>query len=281
MNRSTSQTDHPTAVAFDTQASDFDRRAGLPEVCCQQIAQALIQISGVEADDLWVELGCGTGQIGWWLIHSSVRYLGLDLSAQMLEIFRQRLQVDPLSGNWTLVRADADQRWPVEAGQARAIFSSRAIHLLDPDAVIREALRVAHPQGAVLLIGRIQRDPEGVKAQLQTQMQDLMRQRGWQPRQGKRVKETLLSRLCEQGAELIESRAVAHWPIEFAPIQSLHNWRGKVGLGGIDDLPHPEKDSILSELTDWAITRWGSDLDRAQISEETYILQGVRLATKA
>lgn len=277
MNRSPSQGIQYRAASFDTQAGEFDQRAGLPEDCCASIAQAIVQIAGLTAADLLVEIGCGTGQIGAALIRLPLRYLGFDLSEPMLQVFRHRIGIQVPSQDPSLIQADADQEWPVAAGSARALFSSRAIHLLDPEAVIREVIRVAHPEGAVVLIGRVQRDPDSPKAQLQAQMQQLMRSGGWHPRQGRRVKETLLDRLGEQRAERIEPRGVARWWVEFAPIHSLDHWRGKPGLGGVADLPEVEKQQILGELTDWARDRWGADLQKTTISEETYELQGIRL----
>src|SRR5262249_44340154 len=97
----------------------------------------------------------GTGQIGQWLAHESVRYVGFDLSPGMVHLFQRRLAC--WGAARTLLVADGDQGWPVREASARVIFSSRALHLLPLNHVVAESLRVARPKGAMLIVGRVRR----------------------------------------------------------------------------------------------------------------------------
>ena len=117
---------------FDTQAAGFDERAGLPANVCREIARKVIELGEVAPEDLLLEIGAGTGQIGQWL-GSRARYIGLDLSAGMLLEFARRSTGSAATG--ALIQADANMAWPVADGMTRAIFGSRVLHLLNPQRV--------------------------------------------------------------------------------------------------------------------------------------------------
>src|SRR5215207_9032698 len=90
---------------FDGQALFFDRRTGLPEGCCRAVAQRIVETGGARAGGLVIEVGCGTGQIGQWVV-GAARYVGFDLSSNMLGEFRRR----PGAGlsSLQLIQADAN-----------------------------------------------------------------------------------------------------------------------------------------------------------------------------
>src|SRR5437588_8408007 len=154
---------------FDGQAAAFEQRAGLPTDVCRRIVRKVLEIAEVGPGNLIIEIGPGTGQIGQWF-SEPVRYLGLDLSAGMLEEFAHRLTGH--LGNRALVQADANASWPVANRAARAIFGSRALHLLNYEHVAAEALRVASPAGATLIIGRIERHPDSIRARMAREMNE-------------------------------------------------------------------------------------------------------------
>src|SRR3982751_6441596 len=140
---------HSRPELFDTQAAGFDERVGLPVDVCREIARKVIEHGEVAPDDLLLEIGAGTGQIGVWL-GALARYVGLDLSAGMLLEFARRLTGSEATG--ALIQADANLAWPVADGMTRAIFGSRVLHLLNPQRVADQAMRVASPRGATLII---------------------------------------------------------------------------------------------------------------------------------
>jgi ubiquinone/menaquinone biosynthesis C-methylase UbiE len=254
---------------FDAQAAEFDRRVGLPEGDCRAIAAAVLALSGARCGDALVEIGAGTGMIGRWLLESPVRSVGLDLSRGMLEVFRHR----PGAARARLVQADGARPWPFPSGSIRAVFSSRAIHLLPLDHVVNELFRVTAPAG-VCLLGWIERRPESVKARMSREMQRRLRERGFAPRSaGSR---RLLEACRERGARELARVTVVRWPVSHTPAQSLEQWGGKVGLGGLV-LPPGVQGEVLRELATWAMDEFGA-LDAAHESEEAYVLDGVRLS---
>jgi ubiquinone/menaquinone biosynthesis C-methylase UbiE len=264
--------DRPTS--YDQQAPDYDRRVGLPSVACQEIVQAMLSIAKTQPDDLVLEVGTGTGQIGEGFASTPLRYLGFDLSNAMLNLFRQRLSLHE-NYRMTLVQADGNDRWPVPGASTRLIFSSRAIHLLDLDHVAREIARVTRPDGTVLLLGKIQRPKDSVKTLMKQAMQDRLRQQGFQGRQGDKSQHQLIDLCCQQGGEALEPLKVSQWRVTYSPRQSIEAWRNKSGLAGIDP-PLDIKNAILEDLATWAKATFGN-LDRPIESKEHYVLQGVWL----
>ena len=257
---------------FDGQASQFDRRVGLPESDCRAIAAAVIALAGAGEGDRVLEIGAGTGMIGRWFLEHPVRYVGLDRSRGMLEVFRRR----PGAGRAGLVQADGARPWPLPAGAARVIFSSRAMHLLPLAHVVDEVWRVGAGSG-VCLLGWVEREPESVKVRMSREMQRLVRERGFTPRTaGSR---RFLAACRERGAAELPRTAAARWAARHSPRQSLDSWRGKLGLGGLV-LPPGVQESVLDELEAWARRTFG-DLDAESSAEETYVLDGVRLGSTA
>ena len=288
---------------FDGQAPQFDRRVGLPEGDCRAIAAAVIALARAGDGDRVLEIGAGTGMIGRWFLDHPVRYVGLDRSRGMLEVFRRR----PGAGRAGLVQADGARAWPLPAGSVKVVFSSRALHLLPLAHVVDEVFRVGvpaprsgggrgaggdrdddergdgadrgagHDAGGVCMLGWVERAPESVKARMSREMQRLVRQRGFTPRTaGSR---RFLAACRERGAAELPRTAVARWPARHSPRRSLDSWRSKLGLGGLV-LPPGVQESVLDELEAWARRTFG-DLDAESSAEETYVLEGVRLGAAA
>jgi ubiquinone/menaquinone biosynthesis C-methylase UbiE len=258
-------------VLFDGQASAFDRRAGLEPAHCRQIAAAVVALGGREAADLVVEAGAGTGQIGVWLA-AERRYVGFDLSSGMLRQFRHRLVGS--TAECLLVRADANRGWPVAKGQASMVFSSRAIHLFDPDHVVNEVFRVARPSDAVLVTGRVERPPESPRARLAEEMSRRLRRAGIEGR-GDRERRRIVELCVERGAEPMAQVAAAEWTTSSTPQQSIEAWRALPGLAGVE-VPSHVRRGVLDDVERWASAEFGG-LDQAVDSAETYILTPLRL----
>ena len=267
-----------SATSFDAQAAEFERRVGLPEAACRAAAASALELGGVRPRELLVEIGAGTGLIGRRFLEYPVRYLGVDLSRGMLEVFRRRAA--PLGAGApsraALVQADAGSPWPLPDGAARAVFSSRAIHLLPPEAVAEEVFRVGAADGAACVLGWVERRPESVKARMSREMQRRVRARGFHPRAagGRGVIEACRRR----GAEELPRTVAARWPARHTPRQALDDWRSKEGLGGTV-LPPGVQEEVLNELEAWAAEVFGG-LDAAMETEESYVLEGVRWGTE-
>src|SRR5215207_2301251 len=257
---------------FDGQAVFFDRRTGLPEECCRAVAEKIVEAGGARADGLIIEVGCGTGQIGQWF-EAPARYVGFDLSLNMLREFRRRLGEGRNSPQ--LVRADANATWPFADGAAAVIFSSRAVHLLEPEHVAAEIFRLASPAGATVILGRVERTPGSVKERMAQEMNERLRRRGLRGRRGRRRHRRLFESCERLGAEILEPVPVATWKVSASPRQSLDSWRSLTGLGGIP-VSAETRAEVLDELEVWAAETFGG-LERVSEFEETYVLSPLRV----
>lgn len=258
---------------FDCQAASFDRRAGLPEAICRAAARAVIEIAQAEADDLIVEVGPGTGSIGQWFA-APLRYVGMDKSAAMLEQFQALANTH--GHNHSLVRADAGQPWPLASATARAIFSSRTLHLLDAEHVAAEVYRVAQPSGATLIVGRVERERDSVRARMARAMNEGLRRYGYEGHRGERHNRRLIEACRRRGGQALEPLTVARWKTTATPRQSLDSWRSLKGLGGVA-VAAEVRERILAELEQWATDTFGG-LDTTRVSEEAYTLWPLRIA---
>jgi SAM-dependent methyltransferase len=257
---------------FDGQAEFFDRRTGLPEDCCRAVALKVLEFAARDVAGLTVEVGCGTGQIGRWLV-GPARYVGFDLSLNMLREFRRRLGAG--ENRPSLLQADANATWPFADGSAGVIFSSRAVHLLEHEHVAAEVFRLASPNGATLLLGRVERTPGSVKERMAREMNERLRLRGLKGRRGERRNRKLFEACAGLGAEILEPMPVATWNVSASPRQSLDSWRSLKGLGGLP-VSAETRAEVLNGLEVWAAEEFGG-LDEEFEFEETYVLSPMRV----
>ncbi len=68
----------------------YDARVGLPESVGAAVAAEIMACAELQTGDLVLELGAGTGEIGVHLARLPVRYVGLDSSPAMLDVFRAK-----------------------------------------------------------------------------------------------------------------------------------------------------------------------------------------------
>lgn len=269
-------------VSFDRQASDFDRRAGLPAGAPQRIAEALSALSPAEDVGVILDVGAGTGQIGEHLARGRVRYLGIDVSVPMLTIFRRKLDRSKLDrhklgpgASGSLVRADAGGRWPIASASVDLIFLSRSAHLLPPAVLVEEALRVARPGGALIVFGGVQCQPGSLRVVLRRKMRRLLAEHGVEPRCAGKERQRIIESLEKRGAEPLPVATAAAWNVVERTDSALAAWRAKAGLAGRAVTPEIQN-TVLSQLEEWIRDRYGK-LDVARDATEHYDLTAIRL----
>lgn len=259
-------------IVYEDQATVFETRAGIPDDAAARVAALVHAWGGIDDSDLLLEIGAGTGVIGRWLATLPGRYLGLDSSPAMLQVFRPRL---PTDGSAVLVVADADRPWPVPTGAVRVVFGSRVLHLLDPPHALAEAMRVAHPEGALLLSGRVAHDRSSPRSLARAQLRELLRRRGLRPSPTGGRPDRLFQLAEQAGATPLPGRVVAVWPETVSVSRVIDWWRGKTSLGGINPDPRVAEE-ILAELTGWA-ARTYDDPTSPVTTRTRYLLEGVRI----
>jgi ubiquinone/menaquinone biosynthesis C-methylase UbiE len=260
---------------FDGQAEQFDDFAGLEPAVGRRIAQAILELSGATGDDVILDIGTGTGAIGWHFATLPNRYLGLDLSRRMLEIFRRKL--GPLPRHMLLVQTDSDRTWPIGARTVTVVFASRVVHHLEPRHFVQETQRVCRP-GGCLLLGRVTRDADSLPSRLQRHKRALLAEHGFSTPGGGHAVNQVVDACCARGATALPPTTVACWTRSATPRQLLAAWEGKPRLSSAPgkEMSPEQRAALVNALTDWARAEFG-DLDRAQAFPQEYTLQGARL----
>jgi ubiquinone/menaquinone biosynthesis C-methylase UbiE len=258
------------ASTFDDQASRYDARVGLPESVGAAVASEIMACAGLQTEDLLLELGAGTGEIGMHLERLPARYLGIDNSAEMLQLFRDKLDQDAAS----FLLADASQVWPLDDHAASVVFASRVIHLLDAEHVARETFRVCR-SGGWLLLGRVLRDHDGVKERLRRRRLELLQRAGVGPMRGREGGRRVVEHCLLAGAESMGRRVVAEWSGAISPAEVIADWASLSRMGSVVVDPI-RRQEILAELQTWARAELG-DLDQPAPYRERYVIDLVRL----
>src|ERR1700674_708897 len=76
--------------AYDSAAASFDRHRALPEGVAEAIRAAVLAAAAGVARPRLLDLGAGTGRIGWPFVAAGDYYVGVDLSLGMLHAFLGR-----------------------------------------------------------------------------------------------------------------------------------------------------------------------------------------------
>ena len=273
MSSDSSHAPGPLPSGFEALAESPGRRSGLPFEAFERIASAIVALAP-SPTGLLLDVGAGPGEIGSCLAYiPGVRYVALDLSLPTLHRFEWRLHGE--GSRALLLRADADQPWPLADGCVRLFFLSRAAHLLRLEPLVAEAVRTADPEGAWVILGRVRREASSIRATLRRALHRLLGESGIESMSGETAQHLLATALAQHGGTSMPPRVVATWTTVERPIDPLSAWRLKTALAGIP-LPAPVRDEVLDRLEAWSRRRYG-DLEAAHEVNESYELSAVRL----
>src|SRR3954451_2268808 len=76
--------------AYDALATEFDRQRTLPDIIARSVRNAIVTEADLGERPLVLDVGAGTGRIGWPFVAAEDFYVGLDLSLGMLCQFAGR-----------------------------------------------------------------------------------------------------------------------------------------------------------------------------------------------
>jgi hypothetical protein len=187
----------------------------------------------------------------------------------MLHEFREKADVLAPS----LILADCNQVWPFGDGAVAVVFASRAIHLLDPQHVVRETLRVVR-RGGFLILGRLLREPDSIRERLRRGRQELLVEAGLTPRSGAAGTRRVIALCQDAGAESLGRQVVAEWTGEISAGEVLAGWESLSRIGSLSINPDL-RTRILDEVRRWAQVEIG-DIDRAEVFHERYAIDVLR-----
>jgi SAM-dependent methyltransferase len=261
---------------FDGQPAQFEYTAGLEPAAGRGIAQAILQLGGCSGNDIVLDVGAGTGTIGYHFADLGSRYIGLDRSWPMLESFRRKLAAWPRP--MLLVQAEGNRPWPIRDHALAVVFVSRVTHHLQTLHFVREAFRVCR-SGGHLLLGQVIRDGNSLPSRLSRYKRTLLAEHGVRARAVGPSIQQIAEACVRWGANPLPPIAVAKWARTTTAARMVARWKDKPQLNSSthgNPLDAEQQADIVQSLTLWARREFG-DMDGPHEFWETYTLQDVRL----
>ena len=215
-------------------------------------AAVLAAVSDVKTPRL-LDLGAGSGRIGWSFVAAGDDYVGVDLSARMLQVFAGK---DAGGHRAQLVRADG-RALPFAAASFDAVLLIAVFgDVPDWRPLVAEARRVLRP-GGVIAIGRMATPDDGIDERLKQQLDLLLAERvPYAPRKnGRKNAAQHLGAVATTTTNLVP----ATWSVARSTRQFLERHAGGARFSR---LPLGIREAALTELAEWAEAEFGS-LDAA------------------
>lgn len=256
-------------MQFDTQAKIYDERTGLGEQTAKKVAEAITQYIPSHSQGHLLEIGAGTGEIGYFLQQLPIPYLGFDLSKGMLDQYIQR------SSNPLLIQCDGNQTWPFQKHSISIFFSSRAIHQLHHDHVLAQLKYLANQRSSLFILGYVKRQKDSVKATMRREMHKLLNQHGLKEKSGQSSRNELFLKIEQAGGKALPTMTVSQWQVNHAPIDSINSWLKVDGIAGRDVDKDLKKD-ILGQLKKSVASQY-CDLEKSYPAQESYQLSIIQL----
>lgn len=251
------------SVVFDRAVGYYDRTRGLPPEAEIGLAEVLREHTALGPGSRVLELGVGTGRIALPLVrHNRYRYVGVDLSAPMMQVLRDKLGGLPID----LARADVT-RLPFAAHSFAAVVVVHVFHLVQDWAqAMAEVRRVLRSSG-VLLHGANQHiDPspiEEMRRKLTALSAPSAKPRGPGFIEWPRIKTELTERFAPPRECVTAPWTVRATPGELIDMFQARIWSETWSLG--DDV----LDATVDQARAWARERFGS-LDAPLESQQQF-----------
>jgi ubiquinone/menaquinone biosynthesis C-methylase UbiE len=252
--------------AFDRVAPSFDKYRRLPHGVPEAIRSAVFDATKIASSHpRLLDIGCGTGRIGWPFVAAGDDYVGIDLSAGMLGEFAHRAAA-PDGGSPRLVMADGRQLPFADAAFDLVLL----IHVFggfgDWRQLGTEAKRVLRLSGS-LILGRIAQPADGIDARMKRRLASILETLG-----AKLDKTNTRSEV--EGTFAAEATAAssvigATWTCERTPRGFIERHRNGARFSA---LPAPIAEGALHELASWATGTFGS-LDATFTESHLFELQ--------
>lgn len=235
--------------AFDPVAADFDRFRALPEGVPGAFRDAVRVAVGPTPGARLLEVGAGTGRFGSAFGEDGDNYFGVDASGQMLRQFAARAP----GSHQRLVQADG-LALPFAEGTFDVVL---LLHVLSGvprwRRMLAEACRVLR-RGGAFIIGKVVGPTDGLDARMRGRLGEMMEAEGlFAGRRGGNV---------QDAGEVLSARAQHHARTVAARWESARTPRGflerhRTGAR-FQSLPADTREALLSRLSEWAVTEFGS-----------------------
>ena len=231
--------------AFDAGARSFDRHRAVKPDIAAAIHDTVLAAAPIPRPRL-LDLGAGTGRIGWPFVAARDDYTGVDLSLGMLRAFVARDDLGP--GAPRLVQADGEQL-PFAGATFDIVMLIQVFGgLRGWRRVLADAQRVLRRPGAIVL-GRTIMPDGGVDAQMKQRLRAIFTEIGIE--NARTDAEILLA----SAASNVSFEIAAQWQASRNAREFIQ--RHKTGAR-FSAFPERVKDEALRKLATWAAQKFGS-----------------------
>ena len=249
---------------FDPVAHDFESFRAFPAGVAGRIRDAILTHIEADNDALILDVGAGTGRVGEAFVARGDRYVGVDLSGEMLARFGEKIH-SPETQFPRLAQADA--RALPFADQAFDVVL--LVHVVSNipgwRRLVDESKRVLNRDGT-LMVGQVSRPVDGLDARMNAQLDIIAESLGMPPRRSKTQKHDARRELAS-AAQSHSQVTTATWEATRSPALFLE----RKPTGGRFAALAPElRDDALAQLAAWAETTLGS-IDAPIVEEHAFL----------
>ena len=238
--------------AFDCVAPSFDKYRRLPSGVPEAVRLAVFDATKIASSrPRLLDIGCGTGRIGWPFVVAGDDYVGVDLSAGMLHEFVQRGATRD-GGRPRLVMADGRQLPFADAVFDLVLLIQVFGGLGDWRRLGTEARRVLRLSGS-LILGRIAPPADGIDARMKRRLDSILETLGAEL--DKTNTRSDVERTFAAEATTASRVVGATWTCERTPRGFIERHRSGARFSA---LPAPITEGALRELASWAAATFGS-----------------------
>lgn len=240
-------------MSFDRVAGIYDATRGLPPDASTQITDAVLAAVAATPATRFLEVGIGTGRIGFPIAARGVAYTGVDISAAMLDVLRHKAEHAGIGDNLQLLQGDITAL-PFADEQFDVVLGVHIFHLVSEwRRAIAEARRVLRPGGTLVV---------GANHAFSTEPGEVIR-RQWlefahamnaptRPENGSW--ERLEALLIESGGYPALFR-VAQWSEELRPIELMESQRNRT-FSHSWDIPDEMLVPLHEQMLLWGQQKW-------------------------
>jgi len=265
----------PPPTSYSRVAAAYDRTRYHPPEVSGKIATATIEAverAGCK-EPRFIEIGVGSGRVAMPIVARGYRYVGVDVSEEMLAQFRAKYA--GVSTKVSLIVADA-RRLPFRKDEFDAAIAVGVLHLIEPwEDAVKELVRVVRP-GGVIVEGWDDIRDLGVEAEISEQYRQLLKSLKAKLPEGRRRKRAReVARFLRAYGQVGKEQPVTEWSQERTPRDALegiverlysHTW----------EIPGPVHREACTRLLAWAEGRF-KDLDQPYKVKLAFTIRATRL----
>jgi phosphatidylethanolamine/phosphatidyl-N-methylethanolamine N-methyltransferase len=174
---------YPSGVHVDAAREAYRRYAGFYDALFGPILQpgrrAVIKGLGCRSGERILEVGVGTG-LSLPMYPSDVRLTGIDVSREMLDKARARVERRRLPNVDALLEMDAERMSFADASFDRVVAMYVVSVVQHPERVMAELRRVCRPGGEILVVNHV-RSTNPVLGAIEKALEPLSSKLGWHP----------------------------------------------------------------------------------------------------